>query len=108
MRDEKVRQSKLALQICQQVHDLRTYAHVERRDGLIEHDEPRLQRKRSCDSYALALSSGKLVWITIECTFLKPHRLEKLSGPRSTLAVPVRCRTSVAVDEPGLTYDFKD
>lgn len=41
MRDEEIRKSELALQMRQQVNDLRAYTHVERRDRLIEHDETR-------------------------------------------------------------------
>src|SRR5437588_536359 len=108
MRDEKIGQPKLALQMRQQVHDLGSYAHVERGDRFIEHDETRFQRKRASDADALPLPTRKLVWITIECTFFEAHCFQKFSGARSTVAVPIGCRTGVAVDHPGLTHDLKD
>ncbi len=61
MRDEEVRQPELLLQLVQEVHDLRLDRDVERRDRLVEHHHPRVQRERTSDADALALAARELV-----------------------------------------------
>ena len=61
VRDKEIGQAKLALQLRQQVDDLRSHADVERRNRLIRDDELRTQRQRPRDPDALPLSSAEFV-----------------------------------------------
>ena len=53
--DEHQGQAKLALQVLEEVNDLRLDRYVKRRDRFVRHDEPRLRGERSRDRDALAL-----------------------------------------------------
>ena len=61
VRDEQVRQAELALQVHQQVDDLRLDRHVERGDRLVADDQLRVERQRPRDADALPLAAGELV-----------------------------------------------
>ena len=54
--DEEQREAELALQILQQVDDLRLDGDVERRDRLVAHDQFGFGGKRAGDADALALA----------------------------------------------------
>ena len=66
VRDEQVSDAELALQLAQQVEDLRLHRHVERRGRLVADDQPRLHRQRARDRDALALAAGELVRIALQ------------------------------------------
>ena len=53
--DEQVGQAELALELLEQVEDLRLDRHVERGDRLVADDEVRLEDERPGDADALAL-----------------------------------------------------
>ena len=59
--DEEVGQAELALEVLEQVDDLRLDGDVERGDRLVADDELRVQRQGSGDADALALAAGELV-----------------------------------------------
>src|SRR5258706_8588241 len=61
MRDEDVGEPKPVLKVAQQVQDLRTDRHVQRRDRLVADDELRLDRERARNGDALALAAGEFV-----------------------------------------------
>ena len=61
--DEHVGQAELALELLEQVQDLRLDRHVEGRDGLVADDEVGLEDERPGDPDALALAAGELVWV---------------------------------------------
>jgi len=61
--DKQVRELTLLLQVRQEIEYLRLHRHIECGDRLITHDKGWLNAKRSCDADALALTSGKLVWV---------------------------------------------
>ena len=61
MRDEEVGEAEVALQLCEQVDDLRADADVEGGDGLVAHDEFGAEREGAGDADALALASGEFV-----------------------------------------------
>jgi hypothetical protein len=65
MGDEQVRKTVLALQVDQQVDDLRLDRDVERRDRLVAHDQARPERQRACDADALPLPAGELMRIVL-------------------------------------------
>ena len=66
VRDEQVRELELALQVFEQIDDLRLDRNVERRYRFIAHDEGRLHRQRTRYSDALALAAGELVRIALD------------------------------------------
>ena len=61
VRDEDVRQVEVALQVLQEVEDLRLHRHVERRNRLVADDELRVDRESARDADALALTARELV-----------------------------------------------
>ena len=61
VRDEEVGESEVALQLRQQIYDLRADADVEGGDGFVAHDELGLQSQSAGDDDALALASAELV-----------------------------------------------
>ena len=54
--DEDVGESEVALQVLQEVQDLRLHRHVEGRDGLIADDQLGVDGEGARDADALALS----------------------------------------------------
>lgn len=77
--DEKIGQTEVALQLRQQIDNLRSYADVERRDGLIRHDEPRPHGERTRDPDPLSLASAELVGKTASGRFVHSDRAQQLS-----------------------------
>ena len=63
----------LALQAAEQVHDLRSHAHIESRDRLIQNQQlgPKGQRAGNVD--ALALTAGELVRMTRKRRLVHAH-----------------------------------
>src|SRR5689334_21019256 len=61
VRDEKVSQVELLLQVAEQVKNLRLYGHVERRHGFVTDDEARVEREGARQAYALALAAAELM-----------------------------------------------
>ena len=59
--NEQVGQAPFLLQAGQQVEHLRTDGNIQRRDGLVRHDEFGVQNQRTGDADALALTAGKLM-----------------------------------------------
>ena len=57
--DEHVGQPELALELLEQVEDLRLDRHVERRDRLVADDQVRLEDQRPGDADALALAAAR-------------------------------------------------
>ena len=55
--DEQIRQTELHLEIREQVQNLRLNGNIQRRHGLICHDQLRLDAERAGDSYALSLTT---------------------------------------------------
>ena len=66
VRDEDVGEVELALQVLQQVQDLRLHRDVERRDRLVADDQLRLERERARDPDPLALAAGELVRVAVD------------------------------------------
>ena len=56
----------LALQLLEQIQDLRLDGHIERRDRLVGDDEIRVRGERAGDADALLLSAGELVRIPVD------------------------------------------
>ena len=60
VRDEEVAEPELALQLLEQLEDLRLHGDVERRDGLVEHDDLGFDRERPGDRDPLPLAAREL------------------------------------------------
>ena len=61
MGDEQERPAEVALELFEQVQDLRLHAHVQRRGRLVADDQLRLHGERAGDGEALALAAAELV-----------------------------------------------
>ena len=61
VRDEDVREPEVALQVLEQVQDLRLHGHVEGGDGLVADDQLRVDRQGARDADPLPLPAGELV-----------------------------------------------
>ena len=66
VRNEQVGEPELALQIDQQVDDLRTNRHVERRHRFVADDQTGFERERPGNPDTLPLPPGKLVRMTTQ------------------------------------------
>src|SRR4249919_280351 len=66
VRDEDVGEPVLVLEVVEQIDDLRLNRYVERRDGLVRDDQPRVQSERARDADSLPLPARELVRIAIE------------------------------------------
>jgi hypothetical protein len=64
--------------IAQEVDDLRLDRHVERRHGLVAHDEARLDGERARDAHALALAAGEFVRIAARVLRREPDEAQDL------------------------------
>ena len=93
VRDEDVGQRELVLQVVEQVHDLRLDRDVERGDGLVGDDQPRIQRERAGDADALALAARELVRIAVVVLGREPDDVHQL------LHAPLRVAVRLAVDD---------
>ena len=98
MRNEEVGQAKVALQLSQQIDNLRAHADVERRNRFVTHHELRPQRKRAGNADTLALSSGELMRIARARRFIQSYRSQQLCNA----CTKVKLRRPVSVDHQRL------
>ena len=89
VRDEQEGQAKLALQILQQVDDLRLHRNVERGDRLVADDEARAQHQRAGDADALPLAAGEFVRETVARTRRGSPTMRSISSTRRRVAAVV-------------------
>jgi hypothetical protein len=80
MGDEEIGEAVPALEIAQQVDDLRADADVECRDRLVEDEQARAQGEGAGDVDALALATGELVGMAGERGLVEADLGEKLGG----------------------------
>ena len=90
--DEQVGQAELALQVLQQVDDLRLDRDVERGDRLVADDQLGLDRERAGDADALALAAGELVRIALRVLGRAGRPAQQLARRAARAAAPVRQR----------------
>jgi hypothetical protein len=83
--DEEDRQMESALQVQQEVDDLRLHGDVERRHDLIGDEHVRLDRKGASDSDALALAAAELARIALCRRRGQAHEFEQLGNARHGL-----------------------
>ena len=78
VRDEEVGQTEAALQLHQEVEDLRAHGDVERRDRLVADDERRVGRERARDRHPLPLPTGQLERSPLAEVGVEPNELQQL------------------------------
>ena len=71
--DEEIGQTKLPLQVLEQIDDLRLHRDIQGGDGLVGQDHLRVQHQRPSDADPLPLSAAETVWIAPEMLDLEPH-----------------------------------
>ena len=72
VRDEEVREVEVLLQALEEVQDLRLDRDVERRHGLVAHDQLRVRAQGPRDPDALALAARELVWVAVVVLGVQP------------------------------------
>ena len=85
--DEEERHVELALDVLEQVDDLRLDRDVERRDRLVRDEHLRVQRQRAGDADALALAAGELVGVAVVVLGVEAHDLQQLLDAREHLVL---------------------
>ena len=78
VRDEDVGQPEVALEVLEQVEDLRLHGDVERRDRLVADDQLRVDRERAGDADALPLAARELVREAVVVLGVQADDLEQL------------------------------
>src|SRR5262249_40037192 len=82
--DEEVGEAELALEVAQEVQDLRLDRDVERRGRLVADEHARADGERARDADALALPARELVRIAPDLPGIEAHELEELAhAPRA-------------------------
>jgi hypothetical protein len=81
VRDEQVRKIELVLQALEQPGDLRPGRPVQRRCGLVEHDEPGISDDRTGNAHSLLLATAQLARVPITQPRVKAYQFQKLTGP---------------------------
>ncbi len=86
VRDEEVREPEPLLQVLEQVHDAGLDRHVERGDGLVEHQERGVERERASDADALALTARELMRVPVRVMPVQPDERQELFDTRAVIA----------------------
>src|SRR5258705_9183232 len=90
MRDEKIGEILLALQLFQEVHDLCLDGNIERGDRFVGNDKVRIDRKCARNANALPLSAGELMREPLDEAFAQADSLQKFLHP--LLRFPALCQ----------------
>ena len=89
VRDEDVGEVELALEVLEQVEDLRLHRDVERRHRLVADDQLRLQRERARDADPLALAAGELVRVAVVVLRARARRARAAPGRAASTSFSV-------------------
>src|SRR3954469_2784896 len=108
MGNEEVGEPELALQLREQVNNLRTYTHVESGYRFVEDQKARLERKRSGNADALALSSRELMRITVQRRLLQPYCTQQLAHPLPMIRGSIWRSVVGRMDNPRFANDVED
>ena len=81
VRDEQVSEAELALQVLEQIDDLRLDGHIERGDGLVADDEGGVDGEGASDADALPLAAAELVGVARRHARVQPNEREDLRHP---------------------------
>jgi hypothetical protein len=102
--DEKIGQTQVALQLREQVDDLRADADIECGDRFVGDDEPGMQSEGTGDANALALSSAEFVGEALQNGFVEADSAHQFDDAGSNPSF----RAFLFVDEKRLGDDFFD
>ena len=94
-------QPELVLELVEEVHHLRLDGHVERRHGLVEHQELRVERQRAGNADALPLAARELVREAVRMLRAQADRSQQALHLAATLLAAVE-----AVDTERLGDDL--
>jgi hypothetical protein len=86
VRDKEQGQVELALQLLEQVQDLRLDGDIQRRNRLVGDDELRPGGERPRDADALALAAAEFMRVAVDVIRLKADQLHQLDHPIRFLA----------------------
>src|SRR5438132_12871314 len=100
MRNEQVGQSKLLLEISQQIDDLRLDRDVQRGDRFVCNNKFWFKRQRPRDTDSLPLSAAELVRIPVHHGGIQAHNIQKVGDPVLALQA-----AGQAVNRKGLSAD---
>jgi hypothetical protein len=81
VRDEQERDAHVALELLEQVDDLRLDRHVQRRDRLVGDDQLGVEGERAGHPDALPLAAGELVREAVVVLGVEPDDLQQLLDP---------------------------
>src|SRR5215510_2036954 len=101
MRNEQIADTELLLEILQQIHNLGTDRHIERRHGLVQDNEARVQRQGPRDGDALALSTTEFVREQIDRSWSKADEIQQFLD-----AFPDLGLREGLIDDQGLRNDI--
>src|ERR687895_1913497 len=82
VRHKQIGELEVVLEVVEQVDDLGLNRHVERRNRLVEHDQPRLQREGPRHPDPLPLAARELVREPVHVLLLEPDLAEQLPNLR--------------------------
>ncbi|ESX78428.1 hypothetical protein X757_07960 [Mesorhizobium sp. LSHC414A00] len=74
------------MHIGEKVQDARLDTDIERRDGLVEDNEFRVDRECPRYTHTLALASRELVWKALKVLFVQLHQFDQLADAALPLA----------------------
>ncbi len=94
MGDEEVGESEIALEVAEEIDDLRANRDVEGGDGLVEDEHFRAESEGAGDIDALALASGKLVGVAREGGVVESDLAEELLAAPAALGFGLAGRTT--------------
>ena len=80
VRDEDVRQAKLALEPAEEVEHLSLDGHVERGNRLVAYEQLRLKRKRAGNVDALALAARELMRVAVHVLGVEADKFHQLAN----------------------------
>jgi hypothetical protein len=78
VRDKKVAELELRLQVLQKVNNLRLDRHVKRRNRFIQDDQLRINRQGPGNPDALTLTTRKLMGVAIRVVWVESNLIEEL------------------------------
>jgi hypothetical protein len=102
MSDEQISQAKAFLEFQEQIEDLRLYRNVQRRDGLVGHDESRIESQSTRDADALPLPAAEPVRKAAHVLRPQAHKSQELCDPVDAFLV-----IAGAVNQQWLRYDVE-
>ena len=85
MRNKKISKAELALQLRQQIHNLRAHAYIQRRDRFVGDNELRPQRQSAGNPNPLPLAPVKLMRKALGRRLVQSNRTQQLRHPFAAL-----------------------